>query len=74
MRRRGILTIPPELLFNILEIKHATLLDARVNQFGNGNLELSIESPDMPECADFEHPQTASLEEIRNALYNRQST
>ena len=71
MRRRIILTLPPKLLFGLLGVNDATLLDARVNQFGNGNLELSIESPDMPEVADYEYPQTASLEEIKNAVLNR---
>ena len=71
MKRRAILTLPPELLFSLLGLKDATLLDAKVNHFGTGTLDLVIDSPDMPECADFEYPQTASLEEMKNAIHNR---
>ena len=73
MQRRGILTLSPELLFGILGIKDATLLDAKVNHFGTDTLDLVIGSPDMPECAIFEYPQTMSLEEMKNAILNRQS-
>lgn len=73
MKRRGILTLPPEELFSILGIKDATLLDAKVNQFGTGTLDIVIESPDMPECAAYEYPQAMSLEEMRNAIFNRQT-
>jgi len=65
MSNRIILTLPPTEVFSLLGIPNATLIDARVDQFGNGNLEIVIDSPDMPECADYEYAQTASLEEIK---------
>lgn len=68
MKRRGILRLPPELLFDILGIKDATLLDAKVNHFGSGTLDLVIGSPDLPECAAFEYPQAMSLVEMQNAI------
>ena len=68
MQRCVILTLPPELLFGILGIKDATLLDAKVKHFETGTLDLVISSPDMPECAAFAYPQKASLEELRNAI------
>ena len=72
MQRRGILTLPPELLFGILGIKDATLLDAKVNHFGAGSLDMVIESPAMPEYREGEHPRSMSLEEMKNAIVNRQ--
>ena len=68
MNRRGILRLPPELLFGILGIKDATLLDAKVSHFESGTLDLVIGSPDMPQCAAFEHAQSMSLEEMKNAM------
>ena len=65
MRNRIILSLPPDLLFRILGIPNATLLDAKVDQFGDGTLLIVFGSPDMPECADYEYAQTASLEEIK---------
>ena len=65
MKRRGILTLPPELLFSLLGLQNATLLDAKVNQFGTGNLELAIDSPDMPECQEGAYPYTLTLEDIK---------
>lgn len=74
MRKRAILALPPHLLFSVLGIKEAVLLDAQVDHFMTGNLEIAIESPDMPECPDFGYAQTMSLEEMKNAIHNRQAT
>jgi len=65
MRRRGILSLSPELLFSLLGLKNATLLDAKVNQFESGNLDIVIENPDMPECQEGAYPYMLTLEEIK---------
>jgi len=64
MKRRGILTISPELLFQLLGLKGASLLDAKVNHFRSGSLDMVIESPNMPEYREGECPRTFTLEEI----------
>ena len=65
MRRRGILRLSPELLFSLLGLKNATLLDAKVNHFESGSLDIVIESPDMPECQEGAYPYTMTLEDIK---------
>ena len=65
MKNRIILSLSPDLLFSILGIPNATLIDAKVDQFATGNLDIVIDSPDMPECAEYEYVRTASLEEIK---------
>jgi len=65
MRKRGILRLSPELLFSLLGFKNATLLDAKVNQFESGSLDIVIESPDMPECQEGAYPMIVTLEDIK---------
>ena len=65
MRRRGILRLSPELLFSLLGLQNATLLDAKVNHFESGSLDVVIESPNMPECQEGAHPMIVTLEDIK---------
>ena len=65
MKRRGILRLSPELLFSLLGFKNATLLDAKVNHFESGSLDIVIDSPDMPECPEGAYPYTVTLEDIK---------
>lgn len=64
MKRRGILRLSSELLFESLGIKNGTLLDAKVNHFESGSLDLVIESPDMPECMEGAWPVTITKEDL----------
>ena len=65
MKRRGILRLSPELLFSLLGLNNAILLDAKVNQFESGCLDIVIESSDMPECMEGAYPLTVTLEDIK---------
>jgi len=65
MRKRGVLRLSPELLFGLLGLNNATLLDAKVNHFESGSLDIVIESPDMPECQEGAYAMTVTLEDIK---------
>jgi len=68
IKRRGIVAIPSELLFQLLGLEDAILLNIAVNHFRAGNIEMVIESPAMPECREGEHPRVFNLEEVSSAI------
>lgn len=65
IKRRGIVSISPEEFFELLGLQNAILLDAQINHFAGGNLDVAIESPDMPECQEGAYPVTVMLRDIK---------
>ena len=68
MRRRAILRLSPEILFSLLELPNTILLDAEVDQFGAGSLDIVIEGPSMPECQEGDYPLVIPFEEVNHAI------
>ena len=66
MSKRGSIQISPELLFELLGLKDARLLDIRINHFGSDFIEMVIEHPGIMECPEGGIPWPASVEELRS--------
>ena len=65
VRRRAVLSISPELLLSLLGIKgKVNILDARVDHFQSGQIDIVLEGPHLPECPEGSYPLPRNLEEL----------
>ncbi len=64
MKRKGIVLVSPQFLLDILKIKNAIILDIQMDHFRAGQIEIAVESPDMPEYNEGEYPLSVGLETL----------
>ena len=66
MKRRGMLSISPELLLSLLKLdSEIQVMDIRLNYFEGGTIEMVLGHPSMPECPENAYPYPIRLEDYQ---------
>ncbi len=68
-KKRGVLSISPELLLSLLNIE-GQILGVRIDPFAGGKVEIVLDSPQAPDCPEGAYPYPVRLEDLQKKEEN----